>query len=236
MWCITTYGYVSNDWYDRAEDAVNKPARALPSGAISPRAVLFLALGCALAGLIIAVSMGRTAFLAALAVLLLLTLYNVRMKATAGGGNLLIAVLSGCALLAGVEAAVGWQPAVFAAVFPAAVLLMLFVTAREIVKALQDVAGDMAAGKRTIAVRWGTHGTLTIVAALGGASVLVALWAVTTLGYSLAFGAIVLAGVVLPTFFSVVYLWRNSVPARVGHCLNLLKASYLFGLLTLIIA
>lgn len=235
MWCITTFGYVSNDWFDRVEDAVNKPGRALPSGALTPATVAGLAVACALAGLAVAATLGWPALCAAAIVLALLMLYNLRLKGTAGAGNLLIAALSGSILLVGVVAAYAWQPAKFVIVLPASALLTLFVGAREITKTLQDIEGDRVAGKHTLATTWGPQRALLVVAALGGACLVAALWGMRA-GYSLLYLAIIVAGVVLPILGAVIYLWRDCSPARVNLCLNVMKAGYLVGILALLVA
>uniref|UniRef100_UPI001CE2744A UbiA family prenyltransferase n=1 Tax=Streptomyces werraensis TaxID=68284 RepID=UPI001CE2744A len=52
--CLYAAGMVLNDWADRAEDAVERPHRPLPSGRIRPAAALTAACGLTGAGLLLA--------------------------------------------------------------------------------------------------------------------------------------------------------------------------------------
>ncbi len=155
MGCITAYGYVSNDLSDLAEDRVNKPDRPLPSGAVERRTARRLAAFLALLGLLLAVGIGVAPALVALLALALLTQYNQGWKSTAGGGNLLIGGLAGGTLLVGGYAGSG-MTGVLANALPGAVLFT-FITARELLKTAEDVAGDRAAGKRTAATEHGSR-------------------------------------------------------------------------------
>ncbi|MEZ4708204.1 MAG: UbiA family prenyltransferase [Caldilineaceae bacterium] len=47
MWFVTAFGYVSNDYVDVVEDAVNKPDRPLPRGTVSSAAARGLIFGLA---------------------------------------------------------------------------------------------------------------------------------------------------------------------------------------------
>ncbi len=236
MWCVTAFGYVSNDLHDYAEDRLNKPDRPLPSGTVAPHWAGRLSMVLALAALLLAWSLGWAEALIALIVLGLLTLYNRRFKASAGGGNLLIAGLAGCALLAGGVAAQGFQRAAITALVLPALLLASFVAARELLKTLEDRSGDQAVGKMTAAVRWGERGVLQSLALLSGWLGILILFAATTGRFSAAASWLLLVGILAPLAGATSYLWPDPRPQRVGHCLRLLKSSYFIGLIALIIA
>lgn len=236
MWCVTAFGYVSNDLHDFAEDRINKPDRPLPSGAVSLQWASRLSAGLVLTTLGLAWSLGWAEGLIALTVLGLLTLYNRHLKASAGGGNLLIAGLAGSALLAGGVAAQGFQISAIRALMLPALILASFVAARELLKTLEDQVGDRAAGKLTAAIRWGDRRILQILALLTGwLSILI--WFAASIGhFSLLASCLLFLGVVAPLAGTIYYLRSTATPQRVGHCLRLLKSSYFIGLLALIIA
>ncbi len=234
MGCITAYGYVSNDLSDLAEDRINKPDRPLPAGVIRRETAQRLAGLLAGIGLLLALEIGLFPGLVAGLVLALLTQYNRRWKSTIGGGNLLIGGLAGGTLLVGGYAGAG-LPGVLANVLPSATLVT-FITARELLKTAEDVAGDRAAGKRTAATEHGSRWVVGRVALLAGITALLSLLPVLVLGYSWAYFAVMALGVDGALIYAVVYLWRDASPDRVSHCLALLKGSYFAGLLALLLA
>ncbi|WP_252541993.1 UbiA family prenyltransferase, partial [Streptomyces sp. RO-S4] len=59
--CLYAAGMVLNDWADRAEDAVERPHRPLPSGRVRPAAAFAAACGLTGAGLLLAARAGRPA-------------------------------------------------------------------------------------------------------------------------------------------------------------------------------
>ena len=86
----------------------------------------------------------------ALAVVALLAVYSISLKNSLLWGNVLVAFVGAIAFPYGALAAgdIGrsWIPALFA---------FLFHLGREIVKDIEDVAGDQIRGERTLPLRWG---------------------------------------------------------------------------------
>jgi geranylgeranylglycerol-phosphate geranylgeranyltransferase len=236
MWAITAFGYVSNDLSDQAEDRINKPDRPLPTGVITSgqaRVVAILLFTCAL---LCSAPLGLAPFLIALLALGLLTLYNRQLKSAAGMGNVLIAGLAAGALLPGVVAVYGWQWVRLLNLVPAVLGLFFFVLARELLKTVEDIAGDQTVGKRTFALAWGSQETRYII---GGLTVLlfgtvIALfpwwryaWPTTTL---------MLIGVVLPLAWTVYSLTPQASLSQIRQCLAMLKGAYFVGLVALWLA
>jgi geranylgeranylglycerol-phosphate geranylgeranyltransferase len=236
MWCITGFGYASNDYFDQAEDAVNKPDRPLPAGRLADWFAAALSGLLALAALGLSAGLGWRELAVALAVLLLLTLYNLRLKATPGGGNLLVATLAGATLVTGAVASRGFSWVAVAPVLLPATLLTLFIAAREVLKTMEDVAGDQAAGKRTVAVQLGLRATVWLLAGLAVLTGLASVLPVLFQRFSWLYLLLVQVGVVAPLLFTVVHLWREVTVGRVRRCLRLLKASYFVGLAALLLA
>jgi 4-hydroxybenzoate polyprenyltransferase len=84
--CLYWAGMAANDWADRELDAVERPERPIPSGRISPRAALGVALGLTAVGLgAAAAAGGRRAIAVAVPLAVAVWGYDLRWKNTAGG-------------------------------------------------------------------------------------------------------------------------------------------------------
>ncbi|MEZ4729574.1 MAG: UbiA family prenyltransferase [Caldilineaceae bacterium] len=218
MWAITAFGYVSNDLTDLAEDQVNKPDRPLPTGVVTYRQAFLFAIGLITTALILSRQLGLLPLGMAIVVLLLLLLYNWKLKGTAGFGNLLIAGLAACALLPGAVAVVGWQVATLVKLLPAALALALFILAREMVKTLEDIPGDQAAGKRTIAISAGVQGTLWLVACCALLLFITICFWFRWRSYSLSSMLLMLLGVNFPLGYTAYYLTLSLPSPKCAVC------------------
>jgi 4-hydroxybenzoate polyprenyltransferase len=103
--CFYAAGLLSNDLADLAEDRAERPQRPLPSGAASPRTVSMVALLLTLAGLGLAASLGPTALIVGLALVVSIALYNHRTKRLPVIGALNMGLCRGLSLLLGAAAA-----------------------------------------------------------------------------------------------------------------------------------
>ena len=147
---INGAGNAFNDLLDIDIDRINRPLRPLPSGRLSPNAARMQSVLLALAGCALAFWLSLWHGLIALAVVALLAVYSISLKNSLLWGNVLVAFVGAIAFPYGALAAgdIGrsWIPALFA---------FLFHLGREIVKDIEDVAGDQIRGERTLPLRWG---------------------------------------------------------------------------------
>lgn len=143
-------GNVFNDLMDIDIDRINRPLRPLPAGRLSRCAAQVQCLLLALAGCGLALWLSPGHGLLALAVAAALVLYSAFLKNSFLWGNGLVALTGAVAFPYGALAAgdIGrsWIPALFA---------FLFHLGREIVKDIEDIAGDRLRGERTLPLRWG---------------------------------------------------------------------------------
>ncbi|MGA5504932.1 SCO3242 family prenyltransferase [Streptomyces umbrinus] len=102
--CLYEAGMALNDWADRAEDAVDRPHRPLPSGRISPTAALAAAGGMTAAGLALASTAGRRPLAVAGALAATVWSYDLVLKRTPAGPVAMAAARSLDLLLGGVAA------------------------------------------------------------------------------------------------------------------------------------
>ncbi len=142
---------------DRRADAINRPARPVASGALGARAALAVAVGSYAAALACGFAVSRQAGALAAAWVVLTALYSVALKGAPVASNALVALVAASPLVMGGLS----QGRVGPTVAPLA-LAFLAHLAREIVKDVEDVEGDAAAGVRTIAVALGPRAALAV--------------------------------------------------------------------------
>ncbi|WP_439026133.1 geranylgeranylglycerol-phosphate geranylgeranyltransferase [Haloarchaeobius sp. DT45] len=150
-------GNVINDYFDRDIDRINAPDRPIPRGAVSARgalvfSVVLFALAAAFALVLPALAIGIAVFN-----LLALVAYTEWFKGTPGLGNLLVAYLGGSTFLFG-GAAVGNA----AAAATLCALAALSTVSREVIKDVEDIAGDREEGLRTLPIAVGERRALVL--------------------------------------------------------------------------
>jgi geranylgeranylglycerol-phosphate geranylgeranyltransferase len=159
VWLVVAACNVVNDYRDVTTDRVDKPHRPIPSGRVSPRAAAGMALVLALAAPGVAWTLGAWPMAAiALATTVLGIGYSYYLKSTVLLGNGIVGLLSASTVIYGGLAAGGVTPATGVA----SLLVFLFVFTREILKTIADRRGDVLAGVRTVATRFGTLASLRL--------------------------------------------------------------------------
>ena len=105
---ITSAGFSINDYYDRESDAVIKPKRPIPSGALSLRQVMAIATVLFALGLILALLINVLSFVILLLDSVLLVIYSAYIKRKSGfAANILVGLLTGTAFLYGEAVTLG---------------------------------------------------------------------------------------------------------------------------------
>jgi len=99
---ITSAGFAINDYFDRESDAVIKPKRPIPSGALSLKQVMVVSGSLFAAGLILAALINWLSFAIIAIDSLLLLVYSYMVKRKSGFiANILVGILTGTAFLYG---------------------------------------------------------------------------------------------------------------------------------------
>ena len=224
MW-IGAGGNAINDVFDLAIDRINKPRRPLPASLVTPGQAKRFAVSCFGLGTVLAALINPFNFLIALGSSVLLYLYSSILKRTVFWGNLTVAFMLGLALVYGGLAVGGFRNALIVGLFA-----FLYNLPREILKDIEDMEGDRAQGAVTMPIRYGVK------TALGWATaflvlLIVATWAPYGLGYfSRIYLWIVVIGVDCFAVFSIVSMWRDPRPARLGRLAVWMKIDMLAGL------
>lgn len=156
----TGAGNAINDYFDRNVDRINAPERPIPSGIVTPREALAFSTVLFLGATVVVLSLPIVAIGIALMNLLALLAYTELFKGLPGVGNALVAYLGGSTFLFG-GAAVGEIGVPVVVLFALAALATF---ARELVKDVEDVAGDREEGLRTLPIVAGERVSLVLAA------------------------------------------------------------------------
>ncbi|APY85315.1 prenyltransferase [Streptomyces alfalfae] len=157
--CLYEAGMALNDWADRAEDAVERPERPLPSGRIAPPAALAAATALTAAGLTAAARAGRPALAVAGALAGTVWAYDLGLKHTPAGPAAMAAA-RGLDLLLGATATAGPDDRRRAtAALPSATALATHTLAVTVVSRREAQGGSSTAPLAALAVA-GTVGRL----------------------------------------------------------------------------
>jgi len=156
---VAAVGNMFNDVIDLETDRINHPQRALPSGQLDPKNVLVSSILIALFACLLSITVNLAVFLLTATALVTLALYSIYLKNTVLLGNLVVGILSGLLFLVGaysVETRSSMPIVWFALV------AMVGVTSREILKTIADSEGDRQVGLTTVAVVFGRRRALAI--------------------------------------------------------------------------
>lgn len=172
VFCITGAGNAINDYCDRGIDAINRPERPIPSGAVSVRGAVIYSVFLFLAGITLAALVNPLCFGLACFNSVLLVAYAVWLKGVPLAGNLAVSYLAGSIFLFG-GAAVGLEGLMVN--LPLAGIVFLPMTAREILKDAEDIEGDREGGARTLPMVIGVLPSCRIAGLLAAGAVVLSL-------------------------------------------------------------
>jgi len=218
-------GNALNDIWDRAADRVNRPgARPLAAGRLARgTADLCVAAGAVL-GLAAAALVSGTAVLVGIAALAVLVLYSPVLKRRGLLGNAAVALVAGLPLLYGAIAVDDAKAGIVPWILAAWIHLV-----REIVKDLDDAAGDRALGRRTLPLVLGARRAGVVGAVLAAAFVPLSLALPAQAHYGGAYFLIALV-----SQLAVLAVASRLFAGRTAGNSRLLKGAMLVGIVALV--
>lgn len=158
----TGAGNAINDYFDREIDRINAPDRPIPRGAVPPRGALVFSLLLFLLAVGLALLLPVLAIAIASVNLVALVAYTKVFKGLPGAGNVVVGALSGSTFLFGAAAI----ESVGIGVIVLFLLASVSTITREIIKDVEDVAGDREEGLTTLPMAIGERRALHVGAAL----------------------------------------------------------------------
>jgi geranylgeranylglycerol-phosphate geranylgeranyltransferase len=148
---ILMSGNAINDVYDLEADRINRPLRPLPKGEISKSEALWLSIILAVLGISSALFVNLTCFMIASFFAAAWYLYAPYLKTTGFPGNLLVSIGTGACFIFGAFSMDGCN--FLCLLFALSAFLLNL--GREIVKGVEDIAGDRIRKCKTIAILYG---------------------------------------------------------------------------------
>jgi geranylgeranylglycerol-phosphate geranylgeranyltransferase len=214
---ITAAGNVINDFFDAEIDAINRPSRPIPSGAVSGGAARGFAITLFLAGILVSFFTNPLCIGIAIFNALLLIAYAAKLKSTPLIGNIVVAYLSASIFLFG-GALNGIEGLLH--IIPVAAITFFAMLSRELLKDAEDVEGDKAGGADTLPIRVGIKKTsefacITAVLAIA-ASFIPYLW----------WGVWYLAGIIVVDIIIIIAVFR-ALSCETPTCVKASNASSL---------
>jgi len=149
---LTAASMVINDYYDRAIDAINEPARPIPSGTVSAREALAFVFVLSAIGFVFAYLTSYLCLLVAVISWIVVATYVTVGKRSGLPGNFLVSTCVAIPFIYGSMIVLNYVPL---SVLLFTLMAFLSNTGREITKGIVDVTGDKAEGIKTLAVRHG---------------------------------------------------------------------------------
>ena len=231
-WLATGAGNAINDYFDREIDAINNPNRPIPRGAVEPRRALWFSVILFLGAIALALTLPLVAILIAAVNLIGLIAYTEVFKGTPGAGNALVAYLGGSTFLFGAAAVND--------VLAGVVLFLLAALStfsREVIKDVEDVAGDREEGLVTLPIAIGERRALVL-----GAAVLIAAVLASPVPYLTGLFGLPYLAVVLPADLVMLgAAWRSFTDPRTGqywlkYGMFLAAAAFVVGRLSVLAA
>lgn len=145
-------GYIINSFYDSEKDLINKPRKSMLDRLVPQRTKIYAYFVLNFFSVLLA---GYVSFRAALffaAYIFGIWLYSHRLKKIAFLGNFVSATLA----IAPFFAVFVYYKNFETVIFVHALFLFLLILSRELIKDMENLAGDLAQNYRTIPVRYGT--------------------------------------------------------------------------------
>lgn len=229
VWSYTGAGNSLNDYYDYEIDKINRPHRPIPSGKVTRKEALTLAIILFVLGTALSIPvMSRQVLLVIVVTMSFLITYSIVFKRLPFWGNFIVSAILGMAFIFGTivfgDVSKGITPFFLA---------FGFNMIREAVKDMQDVRGDRAEGASTIPLKYGmTAATnwviiLTIVLMIG--SILPFLLGV----YKIYYLIVLIFAIEIPLLYIIISIRKDNSERNCMRLSSILKADIFFGLLAI---
>jgi geranylgeranylglycerol-phosphate geranylgeranyltransferase len=158
---VTSAGFALNDYYDRESDAIIKPKRPIPSGALSLRLVVCISGALFASGLVLSLLVNWSSFLILLIDSIVLVIYSAFIKRWSGfAANITVGLLVGTSFLYGEATIFDTISLVSLSLYP----ICLGTVGGNLLRDILSSEGDSKVGYPTLPQKIGIRGSMSVAA------------------------------------------------------------------------
>ncbi len=230
-------GYVVNDIYDIETDKINKPNSCIVGHSLSVKSAWILYSVIILISIVVSYQFSQQYAIINLSIITLLFLYAAQLKGMPLIGNIVVALCSAavvaiCVLLIAFDT----KPAIMN--FTGYIVFSFFISLiRELVKDMQDVEGDLAAGLKTYPIVAGIKGTKIMIYIITGIEIMLCgLYSFLSWGLDLYAGSALMGIITLGLLYFINHISKTKSKEEYGASSKLLKYIMFAGVINLIFA
>ncbi|MGB5646863.1 geranylgeranylglycerol-phosphate geranylgeranyltransferase [Muriicola sp.] len=222
-------GYIINSFYDSEKDLINKPRKSMLDRLVSQQTKLSTYFVLNFLAVLFASYVSFKAVLFFSGYIFGIWLYSHKLKKIAFVGNLVSAVLAITPFFAVFVYYRNFETVIFVH----AIFLFLLILARESIKDMENIAGDMALNYKTIPILYGAKYAKAYISLLILLTLVPAILLIRTfdVGYMYLY---FIASIVFLIFF-LVLLWRSSTKKHYVWLHNILKFIIIVGVFSILL-
>lgn len=236
---ITSAGFAINDYFDKESDAVIKPKRPIPSGALSLKQVVTISTSLFAIGLTLAVLINILSLLILIADSVLLILYSWLVKRRSGfAANILVGILTGTAFIFGEAVTLGANvvsPFSLSLISMSLYPIALGTIGGNILRDVLSYEGDSKVGYPTLPQTIGNRNSVVIAAIFFAATAVLAPLPYFLSFFGIYYVALILVWGVLLIYASIRLLTTPSTLKNVKKYERLITMSMMLLILSLIL-
>ena len=222
-------GYIINSFYDSEKDLINKPRKTMLDRLVSQQTKLTTYFVLNFLAVLFASYVSFKAVLFFSAYIFGIWLYSHKLKKIAFVGNLVSALLAITPFFAVFVYYRNFETVIFVH----AMFLFLLILARELIKDMENMAGDIALNYKTIPILYGTKYAKAYISLLIALTLVPAILLIRTfdVGYMYLY---FIASIVL-LIFLLILLWRSSTKKHYVLLHNILKFIIIVGVFSILL-
>ncbi|MGI9547250.1 MAG: geranylgeranylglycerol-phosphate geranylgeranyltransferase [Flavobacteriaceae bacterium] len=226
---VIAAGYIINSFYDSEKDLINKPRKSMLDRLVSQRTKLSAYFVLNFLGVFLASYVSFRAVLFFSAYIFGIWLYSHKLKRIPLVGNIVSATLAITPFFAVFVYYKNFETVIFVH----AMYLFLLILVRELVKDMENMAGDLSQGYRTIPLLYGT----TVSKAIASILVLLTLLPALLLIYYFDVGYMYLyfTGSIVFLIFFLLLLWKSHSKKHYVWLHNILKLIIVVGVFSILL-
>ncbi len=222
-------GYIINSFYDSEKDLINKPRKSMLDRLVGQRTKLSAYFILNFLAVLFASYVSFKAVLFFSGYIFGIWLYSHKLKKIAFVGNLVSAFLAITPFFAVFVYYRNFETVIFVH----AIFLFLLILAREVIKDMENIAGDMAQNYKTIPILYGTSFSKKCITLLVILTLIPALLLIYTFDVGFMY-LYFIASIVLLIFF-LGLLWKSSTKKHYVWLHNILKLIIIIGLFSILL-